>query len=265
MTGDVATSAAERISRIIGGMAGKSRHRKPATCLPKPEEPTDATAVGDVPPEQPGEPPPFFAWSEERYFQLYLMQRKSFSDARKDAFLRFDQTIVTVAVGAIALSVAFLEKQPISAELLLPLFVSWGACILAVIAILSSLLTASKADSAQIRSLDECMRTGVVDNKAAKRWNRSTYWLNSLGIFFCVVGLVALTLFGVWNLERKGGQEVANPKDSSKQEQPKPVTPSRERYGDLSEERRIPATQRIDKAAPSEDIAGPFNKDNTKK
>jgi len=248
-------------------MARKHRRRKNATCLPKPESATETPPVRDAPPKpaQAVEAPQFFAWSEERYFQLYLMQRKGFSDARKDAFLRFDQTIVTVAVGAIALSVAFLEKQPLSAELLRPLFVSWAACILAVVAILSSLLTASKAESARIRSLDECIRTGEVDDTVAKRWNRSTYWLNSMGILFCVVGLVALTLFGVWNLERKGKQEMATYKEPSKQDQPKPVTPSRGRYDDMSEERRIPATQRIDKAAPSEDIAGPFNKDKTKR
>ena len=250
-------------------MPRKRRRREPAACLPTPDSPSPASSVAEEesepPPRQQDEKPHFFGWSEERYFQLYLMQRKGYSDARKDAFLRFDQTVVTVAVGAIALSVAFLEKQPITRGELLPLFVSWASCILAVVAILSSLLTASKAESAHIAALDECMRTGVVNNSRAKTWNRWTYWSNSFGILFCVIGLVALTTFGVLNLDNKGEQSMATtPKGPSKPEQPRPITPSRDRSGDFSEERRTPAT-RIDKAAPSEDIAGPFNKDKNKK
>jgi hypothetical protein len=109
------------------------------------------------------------------------------------------------------------------------------------------------------------MRTGVTDSSIARRWNRSTYWLNSFGIVFCVFGLVALTTFGVWNLERKGESNMATtPKGPSKDEKHQPITPTRDRSGEFSEE-RIPAKQKIEKAAPSEDIAGPFNKDKTKK
>jgi hypothetical protein len=244
----------------------------PQACLPRPPSEAESAGTGiaadsetsesaeAVTNSERAEDPPFFAWTEERYFDLYLAQRKGFSDSRKESFLRFDQTIITLAVGAVAVSVAFLEKQAVPQNALQVLFGSWATCIAAVLAILVSLLMSSKADAAQIRSLDECMRTGKPDQSDAKKWNSWVYGFNALGIVFCVLGITGLVRFGVMTLERKGESLMATDKKVPSKPQEKPTPDRREIREDRFGNQTVPLTK-IDRAAPAEDLAGPFNKD----
>jgi hypothetical protein len=235
------------------------------SCLPVPPKaaegsspPSDLTSPKPAVASVDSDDPAFFAWTEDRYFELYLAQRKGFSESRKESFLRFDQTIITLAIGAVAVSVAFLEKQAVPKGALQILFGSWAMCIVAVIAILVSMLASSKADGAQIKSLDECMRTGQPDESAAKKWNSWVYRFNWLGILCCVLGIIGLVAFGVVTLERKGESSMA----TEKKEPQKPPAKPPERK-DIHEERQkgrdIPLTK-IDRAAPADDLAGPFNR-----
>src|SRR5437899_11310201 len=75
-----------------------------------PLEPLPATAfrpqtAQSLPPEE--EAQLLFEFTDERKFQLYAERRKGYSEAAREAYARFHQTIIGLSAGAVILSVTF--------------------------------------------------------------------------------------------------------------------------------------------------------------
>ena len=45
--------------------------------------------------------------TDDRWYQLYLQQRQTFTDGARESYQRFDQIIVAVSGGSIVLSIGF--------------------------------------------------------------------------------------------------------------------------------------------------------------
>jgi divalent metal cation (Fe/Co/Zn/Cd) transporter len=120
-------------------------------------------------------------------------ERKLLIDAKRDAARSFDQTMITLSGGALALSLTFVQQLATKpAQWRAVLSASWVSFGIALLSILVSFLLFQYAVDARIR-LDE---TRAV---AWDKWARRTNWL-SLTTF--TLGVVGLLIFSVQNFLR---------------------------------------------------------------
>lgn len=142
----------------------------------------------------------------ESQYDVYLEERKLLVEAEREGARTFDKAILTLAAGALALSMTFLEKVvPIAqATTLWSLASSWAAFGLSIFLILFSFLTSQWACIRQRAILDKEWLPGP-DERSSERnnWTTATTILNVGSIFSFAVGVIFLCYFSFANLPKE--------------------------------------------------------------
>jgi hypothetical protein len=140
--------------------------------------------------------------------ETYLEERRSLADGEKESSDQFDKNILTLAGGALGISVVFLEKiapKPL-AETLIWLYGSWGAFVLCLLITLSSFLTSQHAYRRQIKILEAEIfpeHSGIAAGK--NPWAQATRILNWSSIAVFILGIGMLLLFSIKNMNNSPG------------------------------------------------------------
>jgi hypothetical protein len=134
--------------------------------------------------------------------------RKLLDDYESKATEDFDKTVVTLAGGALGLSLAFIEKVvPVGgAQHLWLLAVSWSLLILAVVCNLLSFMAAMQSMRWEQQVLDGRRALKSADEPAGGSWRRWTKTFNWLALVSCVAGIILLFAFAAVNLARSANQ-----------------------------------------------------------
>jgi len=161
---------------------------------------TDFPAASAEPKASPSGERLLFEFNDERRFQLYIERRKSYSDGARNAYQRFDQTIVGLSAGSIVLSISFLKDVGHSPESIPWLFASWAFFLLASLAAFISILTSAASDREQIVQLDCLATTSKCDETRARRLGKVTGYLNDVALGLCSFGVVSMIVFVTANV-----------------------------------------------------------------
>lgn len=132
-------------------------------------------------------------------YDTYLSHRTVLIDTARESTRSFDKTAITVASGALALSVGFISDVVDSMEWQCLLWVSWFALILSILAILVSFLTSRKALNCRIDEWDDKFHNRKSSNRS-ECWSQATSTLNLAAIGLLVLGIIGLVLFAGINL-----------------------------------------------------------------
>jgi hypothetical protein len=142
--------------------------------------------------------------NEDREYQVYLEERKILIDAERSTAQQYDKAILTLAAGALALSITFMnqiapEPKPNSICFLI---IAWSLFALSILSTLISFLS-SQAACRQSRDILDQRITGKGDSRkplAKTLTNILNYF--SMGTF--ILGVIALVIFSSVNLLQGG-------------------------------------------------------------
>ena len=143
---------------------------------------------------------------EDTLYQTYIDERKSLVEGEAKSADQFDKTLVTLAGGALGVSLVFLEKiapQPKPSSLIF-LYLSWGGFVVSLLLILASFLTSQYAYRRQRRILEVKFFNENEDTR--NFWLRGTQWLNWSAIVVFIFGACMLVAFSVTNVLHKLGK-----------------------------------------------------------
>lgn len=137
-------------------------------------------------------------------YQVYLDERKQLIDAERETAQQFDKAILTLAAGALALSITFIKQiapHPKSQSIYF-LIVAWILFSFSILSTLISFLVSQAACRRQREILDQDIseKERKIKNNAADWTNR----LNYLSIAFFILGIVFLIIFSAINLPKGG-------------------------------------------------------------
>lgn len=149
----------------------------------------------------------------ERY-AAHIAQRNNLSDLAFKTSERYDHWVITLAGGAIAISLTFIEKivpRPLPKSLAL-LGLSWGAYILAILAGFLAIHFSRKALYQEIENGDKAYqlftKTSTDENPGGDQapelnnpHTKKIEWLNYGSLSFLVVGTVLLCVFAFINVD----------------------------------------------------------------
>lgn len=165
---------------------------------------------------------------KELQYQVYLAERKSLIDSEKESSQQFDKTIITLAAGALALSLTFINQISPHPKIwtLYFLFFSWFTFCGSMLSTLISFLTSQAAcrKQRQILEVDFCSadQTANMKNNIAIITNRLNYL--SIGLF--IMGVILLTIFSISNIVTKEENRMSDTKKVVKSQVP-PELPKR--------------------------------------
>jgi hypothetical protein len=143
----------------------------------------------------------------DQKYQVYLDERKSLNDAIKETSHQFDKAILTLAAGALALSLTFIKDiapNPKTNTLIL-LFFAWGAFIISILSTLISFFTSQKACQRQIAILEREFLEEHAQEQLSKMENPYTIYtirLNIVSITFFIFGVLLLIIFSSLNFPK---------------------------------------------------------------
>lgn len=187
---------------------------------PPPQEPqltpAAVTAAPLSAPETPTAPTTPFQSTEERRFELYMHERENYTKGARDAYQRFDQTIVALSGGSIVLSITFMKDIGHIPSSLPWLFAAWGSFLVASLCAFISLLTSAETDRERRKQLDCTAWEGQCDETKAERFGRITTGLNYAALTTCILGVILIIVFATYNLMCEGGERW--PKEKAKAE-----------------------------------------------
>jgi hypothetical protein len=140
--------------------------------------------------------------------QIYIDERKALVDGEQAAAEQFDKNILTLAAGALGISLVFLEKIAPDPDVktLNYLYVAWIALVISLLATLSSLLTSQHAYRRQREILEEVFfPKSEAANHHAKpnKWAKQTNFLNWTSIIAFIVGVFMLATFSIQSFKLK--------------------------------------------------------------
>lgn len=133
--------------------------------------------------------------------EAYLKQREGYIDAEREGARLFDRSIITLAGGAFAISLAFLKDiapEPKICTLWL-LGVSWGGLVLSILSTLISFLTSQEACSKYVDLLDK-LYLGKIKEIGKIPLAKLTRGLNWFSIGSFLVGIFFLVVFSIMNM-----------------------------------------------------------------
>lgn len=140
---------------------------------------------------------------KQKEYEVYLEERKLSIEAERGTAQQFDKAILTLAAGALALSITFINQiapypKPESIYFLIG---AWSLFCLSMLSTLISFLTSQKACRNARDILDEIFHNDkqnniTKDNKAATWTNR----LNYCSIALFIWGVILLIIFSAMNL-----------------------------------------------------------------
>lgn len=142
-------------------------------------------------------------------YKIYAEERKILIEAEKETAQQFDKYVLTLAAGALALSITFINQiapKPIPSSLWV-LLLAWSLFSLSILSTLLSLLTSQRACRRQIEILEQRLKGQEGENRYAW-W---TIFLNRASIGLFVSGTFALIIFtGINMLSNKGEENMAD-------------------------------------------------------
>ena len=155
---------------------------------------------------------------EDARYQIYLDENKSLVAGEETSADHFDKNILTLAAGAIAISLVFLEKiAPHPQEsTLFNLRCAWGGLVASLLLTLSSFLTSQQAYRQQ-RTINDEIFFANPSSKFSKKinwWAHTTKLLNWASIFAFIFGLGMLVWFGFLNMKANPDAKQPNIKTS---------------------------------------------------
>jgi hypothetical protein len=139
-------------------------------------------------------------------YQAYLDERKTLVEGEQKSVAHFDSTILTLAAGALGVSLVFIEKiapEPLPRTLWL-LYGAWGAYAGSLLVILISFLTSGRAFRRQRKILEDTFWPDVRLNADVRNgWTVATRFLNIGSVVIFFIGTCFLVQFSVTNLAHK--------------------------------------------------------------
>lgn len=146
----------------------------------------------------------------------YLAARQSYDAAELEVSGRYDKWILTLAGGALGLSITFIEKiaaNP-SSQSLIWLKLAWAFLVAALLAALISLITSQSAIRENRAELDSANTEGRPPRLSFPRWfTRLTNFLNWASLTAFIAGVIFLCVFSFKNIDsqpqEKGAQTHA--------------------------------------------------------
>jgi hypothetical protein len=146
-----------------------------------------------TPEEQPEEP-----GTLER--DAYLKEREILVEREGEASQSLDKALITLSGGAFGLTLLFIDRIAPDPKVLGFLYVAWSGFGLSLVSILFSFLMSQWAFRRAREALDSYY-TNEGDGREGNRWNVWTAVLTMLSIVTFVVGVGALAVFAVQNLD----------------------------------------------------------------
>ena len=146
----------------------------------------------------------------------YIAERNRLVEGELQSAYNFDKYLITLASGALVLSVTFLEKIAPQPKCLGELCVSWGALALSLFLVLAALLSSQCAfgrqrdilDNRYSRSLETESDQTTAEYNEPNRWASATLTLTLLSALAFVVGVAVLAHFSVLNLKERSDQNA---------------------------------------------------------
>ena len=136
-------------------------------------------------------------------YKAYLDQRQALIDIEVDASNRLDRGILTLAGGALGLSITYIEKiapNPSPSSLWL-LGLSWLLLLATLLVSLASHLTSQSAMRRQRDILDlDLEKDELTEDEKKNVWSTATHWLNISSIVTFSLGVILLCVFTLCNL-----------------------------------------------------------------
>lgn len=138
--------------------------------------------------------------NKQEVYQVYLEERKQLISAERETAQQFDKAILTLAAGALALSITFINQiapQP-KPNSIYWLIIAWSFFCLSLLSTLISFLTSQVACRKQRDILDD-----KVSGKENNKNNKAASWTNRLNYFsiaFFILGVISLIVFSAINL-----------------------------------------------------------------
>lgn len=142
--------------------------------------------------------------NKKEEYKVYLEERKQLIASERDTAQQFDKAILTLAAGALALSITFINQiapqpKPYSIYWLI---IAWSFFCLSLLSTLISFLTSQAACRKQRAILDEEISKNSKKNNNTEE-NNAALWtdkLNKLSIAFFILGVMLLVVFSAMNL-----------------------------------------------------------------
>ncbi len=160
--------------------------------------------------------------NENNEYQVYLEERNHIVVSEKETAQQFDKAILTLAAGALALSITFIHEivpHPIE-DTLCYLITAWILFCFSILSTLISFLTSQEACRRQREILDES-----ISNKNVSAANVPAMWtnrLNYISIAFFILGIIFLIIFSAINLKKGGESMPGDKKEQAGYVPPKP-------------------------------------------
>ncbi len=144
--------------------------------------------------------------NDKVYSKVYIEERKSLIDAKREGARLFVKAILTLAVGAFGLSLTFIKEivPCVKSGTIFMLAGAWIGFCISILSTLISFLTSQSACRKQIEILDanHIDNDGKQDKKTDPK-NVSAIWtrrLNKLSMITFIIGVIFLALFSFVNL-----------------------------------------------------------------
>ncbi len=137
-------------------------------------------------------------------YKVYLEERKLLIEAERETAQQFDKAILTLAAGALALSITFINQIAPKPKLysIYWLIIAWSFFCLSLLSTLISFLTSQAACRKQRDILDEEISKNSKKSNNTEE-NNAALWtdkLNKLSIAFFILGVMLLIVFSAMNL-----------------------------------------------------------------
>lgn len=142
--------------------------------------------------------------TEDIKYKTYLDERASLTAAKKESSQYFDKSILTLASGALGLSIAFITKiAPTPKESTLGfLYCSWIILCASLLSTLVSFLTSQHACQKQIAILENSYFGTQKKTDDRNPLGRVTVFLNWSSIILFILGIVFLIVFSILNVKK---------------------------------------------------------------
>ena len=151
-------------------------------------------------------------------YNVYLEERKSLIDAKREGIRSFDKAILTLAAGALGLSLTFIRQivPDIKSGTMFMLICAWSSFCISILSTLISFLTSQSACSRQIEIMEAKYFDDNSDMSEKVNYkNKPAIWterLNKYSIFIFIIGVILLVTFSSVNLSPIKEETMADKK-----------------------------------------------------
>jgi amino acid transporter len=156
-------------------------------------------------------------------YKSYLKERNAKIALGEGQGKFLDQTILTLAGGALGLTLTFLHDHGPSEIAPSLSYLGIASLVLSLICVLVSLYSSQRSISQHIDTLDALCKNQFIEDESHKRlqnnpWNGATLWLNRLAGISLIAGIILLAVFVSCNLpaqtsKSEGGTQTMTAKD----------------------------------------------------